>query len=259
MHRVVRGAGFRPRRVTDLAVASVLAAVAGFVLPAASLAQAVPAPTVTTVTITSPASTAAAPFRTSRQVIPLTFTSDAAGGRFAASSAGGDVPFSVFLVNGGGGTVGVGFTREGPHAVRVDVSSLAVAVGPAGAAASSPPLNVVFDRTPPDLTLQALQVNAQQGFVPYSPGTTYYTNADRVILRGRVVDRWSPAAYLRVRSRGGASPAEAVPDTTGRFELTVSLAGVDDGDLPLELLAVEIMSDGSVSDAGPPVPVRVGR
>ena len=214
---------------------------------------------VTTVSITDPAGSPGEPYRTSRNLVSLSFSSDAAGGSFVAASEGGDVPFSTYLVHGGSGRVGVGLNREGLHTVRVRLAALDSGAGSTGVAAVSAPVSIVYDRTPPQVQLTGVRLNEELGFIPWEPRRRQYTNRDRIELRGRVTDQWSPAEMIRIRVRGGAAPVEAIPDTSGRFELTVPFAGMDDGDYTLSVTAVEIMSDGTEGEADESLRLRLSR
>jgi hypothetical protein len=223
-------------------------------------AQSTEPPSISQVQITSPQSTPGEPWRTSRSVIPLSFTCDAANGQFVANSQGGEVPFSYFLGPQTSGKVGVGFTREGSHSVSVLVAAVDQGPGPGGTAqAQSATVTIVYDRTAPTLQILRIRVNDEAGFEPYSAATVYYTNASAIGLQGVVRDLNSPSEEIRIRSKGLPTVATAQADSSGRWSLEVSMSGLDDGNYDLSVVAEERMSDGTWSHEGPPIPVRVGR
>lgn len=231
--------------------------VLGGTFVAAARAQQLPPPTVGAVTITGPTQAGGDPWRTQLQVLPLLFTTDAANGRFVAVSTGGDVSFSMFLATGGAGQVAVGFDKEGPHNVQVVVTSLAIGPPAPTVSSASAAVSIIYDRTPPTVTISQIKVNDLQGFVPFNPNETYYTNANAVVFKGTVSDQYTPRDQITVFCQGSAA-AETVADSAGSFELSVDIGGLSDGPLQLDVLAKEKLSDGSFSEAGRPVRAKFG-
>ena len=226
-------------------------------LVSTSFAQQLPPPTVGAVTINAPTQSGQEPWRTNKQVIPLQFTSDATNGRFVATSIGGDISFSMFLATGGSGQVAVGFNKEGPHNVQVVMAS--VNMGPSGGNASSASagVNIIYDKTPPTLNITQIQVNELQGFIPFSPNETYYTNANAVIFRGTAQDQYTPRDKIIVKATGAVT-GEAQVDTSGTFEISVDISALNDGVINIDLVAQETLSDGTVSEAGRLVRAKLG-
>ena len=222
-----------------------------------AVAQQLPPPTVGAVTINSPTQSGGEPWRTNKTVIPLQFTSDATNGRFVASSIGGDITFSTFLATGGAGQVAVGFNQEGPHNVQVVVAS--VNMGPSGANVSSASagVNIIYDKTPPTLSITQIQVNELQGFIPFSPSQTYYTNANAVIFRGTAQDQYTPRDQIVIKATGAVT-GETQVDANGTFEISVDISSLADGVINIDLVAQETLSDGTVSEAGRLVRAKLG-
>ncbi len=220
-------------------------------------AQQTPPPTVGAVTISSPTQAGGDPWRTNKQVIPLQFTSDATNGRFVATSIGGDVSFSMFLATGGSGQVAVGFNQEGPHNVQVVIASINMGPGGANVSSASAGVNIIYDLTPPTVNVTQIKVNELQGFVPFSPNETYYTNANAVVFRGTVQDQYTPRDQIVVKAQGSVT-AETQADANGTFELSVDISALADGVIDIDLVAAETMSDGTVSQSGRVVRARLG-
>lgn len=237
---------------SDMLSLAVIAMCAG-----AALAQPLPPPTIGAVTITGPVQSGGEAWRTNKQVIPLQFTSTAVNGRFVATSIGGDISFSMFLATGGAGQVAVGFNKEGPHNVQVLVSSVNMGPGGANVSSASAGVSIVYDLTPPTVQVTQIQVNDLQGFIPFSPNETYYTNANAVIFKGTVQDQYTPRDQITVGARGAVS-AEVQADPSGAFELSVDISSFADGAIDINIVATETLSDGTVSEAGRVVRAKLG-
>ena len=228
------------------------------VLAFPALAQNPPKPTLTKVTITSPMGTPDAPFRTNRDLIGITFTSDAANGIFFASSKGGDISMSTFLANTSAGNVGAGLNVEGIHNVTVVVSTAANVPTTQQIQIASAPVTVIYDITPPKLTITLIKLRPSGLFEAFDPQKQYHTNANQIVLRGVVNDGPNGVSpdKISISTSGTIATSTATPDASGQWELPVDIAQEPDG--PIDLHVVANDNVGGAPRFGNRVEVPVG-
>jgi hypothetical protein len=210
-------------------------------------AQAVKAsPTISAVVITAPVKSGEPPWRTNKQTVALTFTAVVANGQFVATSAGGDIPFSSFIGQTGSGKVAVGINNEGLHRVQVILSSVSSGGTAPTVNSASASVGLIYDSTPPVLNVTEIKVNDLQGWVPFNAAQAHYSNSSVIGFRGTVVDQYTPSEDIIVRAQGMVT-GEVQADSSGRFEISVSTGNLPDGVISVDLVALETMSDGTLS------------
>lgn len=205
----------------------------------AGAAHAQLAPTLTTVTITSPAGTPQNPFRTNRDLIGLEITTDAANGIFFAVSQGGDVSMTTFLANTSTAKLGAGLLKEGPHEITVLVSTGANVPTTQTIQVTSKPVTVILDKTPPMLTITQIKLRPNGVFESFDPNRQYRTNGASIGLKGVVNDGAFGVAppAISISTSGTIQQSTATPDASGQWELDVNIDKEPDGPIDLHVLA----------------------
>lgn len=137
---------------------------------------------------------------------------------------------------------------------------------------SSNSLPVIYDKTPPEITIQRVFVggSAEGPGLEYSSGTTYYTSGE-IFIRARVVDpapaQASEELGLKIVS-GLSSPQQVLPptdpDNPGLFEVSLNISSERiDGEYLIRVAGVDdkdgAFDDGSPANIGESKLVRVVR
>lgn len=105
---------------------------------------------------------------------------------------------------------------------------------------------VIVDTEPPEVTVTEIRVGDQS--TPYTPGREIHVNGDFTVV-GTVTDNVaSPEDITLEAQMSGTSAGTATPESSGRFEINISVGSLPDGDYDLELLADDKTDDESQSN-----------
>ncbi|MBI2944260.1 MAG: Ig-like domain repeat protein [Candidatus Wallbacteria bacterium] len=221
-------------------------------------AQCLPGEAAGSVKITQPqAFQQAQPFRTNRSQINIGFEHDGNSGSYLIKTDGADVNGSTFLPlpTDKQGNVLAGFNTDGVKQIGVVLlqQKCNLVVDSRQTGGQNGTAFIQFDSKPPVITLQSVTLGANPPNTP-TPfnNQTFITKEDQVTIVGTAVDpdNGSPAADIKItlkNTSNNQSQTLQLDAASGTFTANVSLAGINDGDINIEIVAEDKMTDSTTT------------